>query len=234
MSGLIAALPMYDWPERHSEVDAEWAAIRDRLRGAGVSAPDELTRDIGDLYDFWRRPDLLFAQTCWGPMGDGLAELVQVVAQPSYDGIEGGQGEFYSSAIVMRRDSSSRNERAAALPLDLLRGNRLAFNVPDSMSGYIGLSRDLEALGESLAIFTEQVPTGGHRKSIRAVAEGRADVAAIDCLSWKLAQEYEPAANDLEVVGWTTKRPGLPFITAKTTPPDVVLALQGAVSQRLA
>jgi hypothetical protein len=36
MSTFIAALPMYDWPEVRPETDAEWAAIRDRLRKEGI------------------------------------------------------------------------------------------------------------------------------------------------------------------------------------------------------
>ena len=36
-------------------------------------------------------------------MEQGLAEHVVVIGQPSYDGIEGGAGELYSSAILMRR-----------------------------------------------------------------------------------------------------------------------------------
>ncbi len=234
MSGYIAALPMYDWPERHDEVDAQWAAIRDQLRAAGVDAPEALTRVHEDLLDFWKRPDLLFAQTCWGPMELGLAEHVQVIGQPSYDGIEGGEGEFYSSAIVMRRSHGVATrpppDRNALLPLVFMRGQRLAYNVPDSMSGIIGLTRDLEAAGERIDIFSDRVETGGHRKSVRAVAEGVADVAAIDCMSWHLAKLYEPAAKDLEVVGWTAKRKGLPFITAKSTPPEVVAALKAAVA----
>ncbi|MGB3500975.1 MAG: PhnD/SsuA/transferrin family substrate-binding protein [Mesorhizobium sp.] len=256
----IAALPMYDWPERRAEVDAQWAGIRDRLRAAGIDAPDALTRDFDDLHELWRSPSLLFAQTCWGPMEQGLADQVQVVGQPSYDGIEGGQGEFYSSALVMQRgvkglgftspierevaprsgagggDAAARHGghptpelRADLLPLDLLRNARFAYNGPDSMSGLIGLSRDLAAAGESLDIFSERIQTGGHRLSIQAVAQGIADVAAIDCMSWHLAQQYEPAARDLCVVGWTSPRKGLPFITAKSTPPDVVAALRSII-----
>lgn len=221
---MIAALPMYDWPERHDEVDAEWVVIRDRLRDDGIDAPEALTRVHDDLLDFWRRPDLLFAQTCWGPMELGLAEHVQVVGQPSYDGIEGGQGELYSSAIVMRRGEGA--PAAASIPVSLFRGKRLAYNVPDSMSGIIGLTRDLAAQGETLSIFSERIETGGHRKSIRAIAEGRADVATIDCMSWHLAKLYEPAAKELQVVGWTSLRKGLPFITTKGTPLEVAVALK--------
>ena len=59
-----------------------------------------------------------------------------------------------------------------------MRGKRFAYNSLDSMSGIIALSRDLEAMGESLDIFSERIETGAHRASIVAVAEGRADVCA--------------------------------------------------------
>lgn len=235
MTGLIAALPMYDWPERRAEVDAQWTAIRDHLRARGLDAPQQLTRGTGDLLDFWKRPDLMFSQTCWGPMEQGLDAFVHVVAQPSYSGIEGGDRQLYSSAIVMRRREIGKSsiaapsDGAAVLPLDLIRGQRFAYNVPDSMSGIIGVTRDLEAAGEDISIFSELVETGGHRGSIRAVADGRADVAAIDCLSWALGQEYEPPARDLAVVGWTARRKGLPYITASRTSPTVVAALREAL-----
>jgi ABC-type phosphate/phosphonate transport system substrate-binding protein len=83
------------------------------------------------------------------------------------------------------------------------------------MSGYIALKRMLKEQGADLDIFVDRIATGGHRKSIRIVAEGLADVAAIDCKSWHLALQHEPAANELAVIGWTPLRKGLPFITAR-------------------
>ncbi|TIX59554.1 MAG: phosphate ABC transporter substrate-binding protein, partial [Mesorhizobium sp.] len=35
MSDFVAALPMYDWPEMRSEVDAQWARLRDAFRQKG-------------------------------------------------------------------------------------------------------------------------------------------------------------------------------------------------------
>jgi len=101
------------------------------------------------------------------------------------------------------------------LPLSMFRERRLAFNEQRSMSGYRALKRDLEAMGESLALFAELIETGAHRASVIAVAQGEADFAAIDCKSWMLAQRFEPLAKDLHVVGWTARRKGLPFIRAK-------------------
>ncbi|TIW35555.1 MAG: phosphate ABC transporter substrate-binding protein, partial [Mesorhizobium sp.] len=141
---------------------------------------------------------------------------------------------LYSSAIVMRAGEApsigSPADGSPLIPLDILRGKHFTFNSLDSMSGIVGLTRDLEALGESLDIFSERSESGGHRASIVAIAEGRADVAAIDCLSWALAQRFEPAAEAVAVVGWTRRRKGLPFITARSTPEKIVVALREAVA----
>lgn len=263
MSELVAALPMYDWPEARDEVDAQWARLRDAFRRRGIDAPQAIVRRNGDLppvpggihdaqgkliapdpatlppdeLDFhrlWLHPALLFAQTCWGPMELGLSKHVQVVGQPSYDACEGGQGEFYSSALVMRSGEGpevrSPADGRALIPLDLIHGKRFTFNSLDSMSGIIALTRDLQAAREDLDIFSTRSESGGHRDSIVAVAEGKADVAAIDCGSWALAQRFEPAAQAVKVVGWTGRRKGLPFITAATTPEKTVRAMREALA----
>lgn len=263
MSDLVAALPMYDWPEVRDEVDAQWAGLREAFRQKGIDAPQAIVRRNGDLpqvpggihdaegrliapdpvtlppneldyHHLWLHPALLFAQTCWGPMELGLSKQVQVVGQPSYDAYEGGQGELYSSALVMRTGEGpqvrSPADGKALLPLDLMRGKRFTFNSLDSMSGVVGLTRDLQAAGESLDIFSSRSESGGHRGSIVAVAEGKADIAAIDCESWALAQRFEPAVQKVAVVGWTARRKGLPYITASVTPEKTVRALREALA----
>ena len=252
----ICALPMYDWPEIRSDVDTLWAELRERFLAVGIDAPQHLVRCNGDmpavpggirdaagnviapdpaslppeefdLATLWRHPQLLFSQTCWGPLlTTGLAEHVRVIAQPDYSDVEGGRGESYSSAVVMRRegkpDAAAPMDGLPSLPLDQLRGARLAFNEPHSMSGLLALRDDLAASGEGLEIFSDQVATGGHRLSIRAVAEGRADVATIDCRSWHLARRHEPCASSLSVVGWTGLRKGLPYIRAAALPQGIL------------
>jgi ABC-type phosphate/phosphonate transport system substrate-binding protein len=261
MSEFVAALPMYDWPEVLDEVDAQWARLRDAFRQNGIDAPQTIARRNGDLppvpggihdaqgaliapatlppneldfHKLWLHPALLFAQTCWGPMELGLSNHVQVVGQPSYDAYEGGQGELYSSALVMRTGEGpevrSPVDGGASLPLDLIRGKRFTFNSLDSMSGIIALTRDLQAAGESLDIFASRSESGGHRGSIVAVAEGKADIAAIDCESWALARRFEPAARKVAIVGWTARRKGLPFITARATPEKTVRAMREALA----
>jgi ABC-type phosphate/phosphonate transport system substrate-binding protein len=272
MSEFVAALPMYDWPEARAGVDAEWARLRDLLRGQGIDAPERLARrnadlpavpggirnaegavvapdpatlppDQFDLPTLWRHPKLLLAQTCWGPMELGLFDHVQVVWQPDYSAYEGGQGELYSSAIVMRRhspaapsgfpegDVQAPNNGKAFIPLNLLRGARFAFNSHDSMSGIMALTCDLQALGPE--IFSERIETGSHRASVSAVAEERADVCAIDCRSWNMIGRYQPdLAGRVQVVGWTALRKGLPLITAVGLPASVAQALRSILDGR--
>lgn len=260
----IAALPMYDWPERRDEVDAEWAEMRNAFCAEGIDAPENLVRcnadmpavpggirngegaivapdpatlrpDELDVVVLWRHPDLLLAQTCWGPMERGLSRHVQFVAQPDYSAFAGGQGESYSSVILMRAGSLPESvapsaDGNAVIPVALLDGRRLAYNSDESMSGIIALTQDLSAMGKDLSLFSQRVETGGHRASIVAVAQGLADICAIDCRSWALAQRFEPAARLLQPVGWTGRRKGLPFITSLTTPPLVVARLRSVLA----
>ena len=255
-TSIIAALPMYDWPERRAEVDAEWVTIRDRLRLQGVPAPDTLTRrnsdmppvpggirdDKGnliavdpavlppdglDLPTLWRHPALIYAQTCYGPMECGLCAHVTVIADPDYSGIEGGAGRDYSSVLVMNRtmapaailekgDVPAPSDGRATIEAATMPGLRVAFNERQSMSGYLALQKDLVSVGKDMQHFAAQIETGAHRISLRFVAEGKADLAAIDARSWALAKIYSPDVTArLMAVGWTSQRPGLPFITAK-------------------
>ena len=266
MSKFIAALPMYEWPETRAPTDAEWVRFRGLFKSAGIDAPETscaampicrrctavsataqgrviapdpatLPPDEFDFQTLWKHPKLLLAQTCWGPMEQGLAQHVIVVGQPSYDGIDGGQGEFYSSAMLMRRDAAANDVSSPAdglplIPLDLMRGKRFAYNSLDSMSGIIALTRDLEAAGENPGIFSERIETGAHRASIVAVADGNADVCAIDARSWDMAQRFEPRAAELAVVGWTARRKGLPMITSVHTPPEIVAKLRQVLGAR--
>ena len=197
---MIAALPMYDWPEVRAETDALWAALRDGLREGGFAAPEELTRG-GDPWSVWRSPDLVLAQTCGLPFAARLTGAVTLLGAPVYS-LLGCPAGTYCSEIVVRVD-----DKAQALAD--LRGRRLAFNMRESQSGWAALDAETAIA----ALTGELVETGAHRASIVAVAEGRADFAAIDSVAWVLALRHEPAAERLRVVHRTAPTPGLPYIT---------------------
>jgi ABC-type phosphate/phosphonate transport system substrate-binding protein len=129
------------------------------------------------------------------------------------------------------RRQASPDGGEAILPLEAMRGARLAFNAPESMSGIIALTRDLEATGEGLGLFAERIETGAHRASVVAVAEGRADVCGVDCRTWHLVQRFEPAAAKVEVIGWTARRKGLPYIASRYIPDEIIGRVQAVLIQ---
>ncbi len=68
--------------------------------------------------------------------------------------------------------------------------------------------------------------SGSHRRSVQMLAEGVADIATIDAVSWVLAQRYEPAAETLQVIGFSEPTPCLPMISG-------VSRYAGQISQSL-
>lgn len=197
----IASLPMYDWPEVVADTRAEWDYLR-----AGITGLPEVLTTPDDVHSHWRDPALVFSQTCWGPLSQGLIAVLDPLAQPDYSAFEGGRGPLYRSAVVMRHAANDDLAR-------LLAGRRLAINGYDSLSGYLALREDLRDDPAALALSV--LVTGSHRASIRAVAMGQADIATIDCRTWALALRHEPCAAALCVVGWTSERPGLPYVCSR-------------------
>lgn len=216
---------MYDWPEVRGAHDALWAAIAKRLAALGVGAPATLDRER-PADDVWLDPGLVLSQTCGWPFSTRLLEKVRIVATPVYE-VEGCAGPLYSSIIVTRRD-----ERAKQLAD--FRGLRFAVNTRDSLSGYVALAAALREAGVDLAGIA-WVDTGSHRASVRAVADGQADVAAIDAVCWAFAEKFEgEAVRRLSVLCRTPLRPGLPLITAGSRSDGELALLQGVLQDALA
>jgi ABC-type phosphate/phosphonate transport system substrate-binding protein len=208
MTGALAALPMYDWPELAPATDRLWATLRDALRAAGVAAPDALTRDA-DLMAGWTDPRLVLGQTCGLPFVRDLAGRVALVGVPDY-GVPGCRPGWYRSAVVVRGDDP-RAELAG------FRGARLAVNGRDSQSGWGAMLHHAAPLARERRFFGGVAVSGAHRASVAMVAEGAADIAAIDLVSWRYARAFLPEAARLRVLMLTDPSPGLPYIAAAGT-----------------
>jgi ABC-type phosphate/phosphonate transport system substrate-binding protein len=214
---MIATLSMYDWPEVRADTDARWALLRDGLREAGFDAPETLTRP-DDPFEAWLSPDLLIGETCSYPLVTALIDKVRYVATPVHDAPGCSRGT-YRSAIARRAPGHQIPAPAtggAAVTAASVEG-RQAANSSDSLSGYIALAGDGAHAGLQMPAANGISWTGSHRASIRAVANGDAEFAAIDCVTWALAQCQEPACEALYVAGWTAARPALPLITSSKT-----------------
>jgi ABC-type phosphate/phosphonate transport system substrate-binding protein len=202
---MIAALPMYDRPELRAETDALWAAIRDALRARGIQAPDTLTRGR-DPWSAWTDPGLVFAQTCGLPFRALLHDRVALVGTPDH-ALPGCPPGHYNSVIM------------AARP-DLPARPRIAINDALSQSGWAALHGWMQAAAIAPGPVTV---TGGHAASARAVAEGHADLAAIDAQTWRQLIRFDGADPALEIAR-TAPGPALPYVTAATQDPGPVRA----------
>jgi ABC-type phosphate/phosphonate transport system substrate-binding protein len=223
----IVSLPMYDLPEAAGATDALWRGLAEHLRRAGIEdVPGALTRHPS-LPAHWLAPDLLFSQTCGFPLRHVLKGRVRLVATPCY-AVPGCEGPSYRSLILVRAGSRFRS-------LADLRDSRAAFNARDSQSGYNAFRSVIAPLARDGRFFAEVVETGSHAASLEAVAAGRADVAAVDCVSIALFARYRrPVMREVREIGRTPSAPGLPYITSMDTGEDLLgrlrAGLQGAMA----
>jgi ABC-type phosphate/phosphonate transport system substrate-binding protein len=199
----LAQLPMYDWPEIATATNALWGAIRDAFNQRDIRAPTTLDRSL-PREQVWLSKQLLLSQTCGLPLVQTLGKRVKVLGSFEYEDIA--PAGAYHSVIIARADNGK--------DLASLRSKRVAINGADSYSGCLALKCAVAPFTPGDGFFSEVLVTGSHRESIRAVANGSADTAAIDCVNWQLAKHHDAAAKALDIIAHTPSRPGLPLITA--------------------
>lgn len=215
---MIATLPMYLRAENRSAHDVFWSLIRDHLRDAGIWAPDNLDHECA-IWNGLRAPSLLLGQACSLPFRSALHETLDLVGTADY-GLPGAAPGYYYSVFVVSKSA------AASTPEEHFSGT-LAFNARDSHSGWAAPQRFAASRD---ARFLTSLETGAHVESARAVAQGRADIAAIDAVSWRGIERWDASARDLAVIGRTEASPGLAFVTAKGGP---VAALREALTHAI-
>ena len=222
----VAALPMYDWPAVRHANDALWRRLAKALGARGLDAPDELERSR-PVAEIWRDGGLLLAQTCGYPFVTQLRDRVRLVATPCY-AVPGCHGSDYSSHIIVRRDE----------PVDALgdmAGRTVAINGTSSQSGFAALQASVAALHGPAPFFSAVRVSGSHLGSMRAVAAGEADLAAVDAVCWALARRDCPeVSGDLKSIARTAPTPGLPFVTAAARPDAEVAQIADALAECLA
>jgi ABC-type phosphate/phosphonate transport system substrate-binding protein len=146
----------------------------------------ELTGDWLDRLAELRAGRLHLALVCGGVVAD-CPELLPLVA-PVYLGES--EAVYWSEWAVREGD-----QRASWSEFG---GARVAVNEPESHSGVVHLKHFLRG-HEKPRFFDAVVETGSHLGSMQAVAEGRADVAAVDSHVW--ARMPVPGLRSLRRLG---------------------------------
>ena len=200
-----AALPMYDLDR--AAVQAWWLGLAAALRAEGLHGVPERLRWPADLERHWEEPALLLSQACGMPLVTSLVGRVSVVGAFRY-AAPGCTGIDYRSELVVRDDDDAR-------AVDDLRHRPAAFNDRRSHSGCNALRAMVAPLARDGRFFSRTLRSGSHRASLALVRSGRADIAAVDCVSLAALRRQFPAAwRGLRVLGSTAPAPGLPLITS--------------------
>ena len=215
---VLASLPMYDLEPLRDATDAWWQALAEAFRERGLEdVPARLDR--GDRHDHWSSRELLLSQTCGWPLVNAFAGRLRLVATPLYD-VPCSQGSDYCSLILVGRSSP-------VTELNDLRGLCAAVNGADSHSGYNALRATIAPHASAGTFFGDVRVSGSHQGSLAMVAQGTADVCAVDCVSFALWRDNVPdIIEGVRVLAVTRAAPALPYVTAAGRDDDEVEALR--------
>ena len=194
---------MYWRPELVDAHDRYWDLLHGALQDAGIDSPEHLTVST-DTFAEWLDPELVLSQTCGMPYRTQLHDQVTLVGTPDF-GVEGCRPGYYNSVFVVR----ASDERTA---MRQFARSTFAYNDQISQSGYAAPFHHIRPLG---FWFESQLRTGRHADSAEAVADGNADIASLDAVSWRLLQNHDAVADQLRVLEVTAQTPGLPYISRR-------------------
>ncbi len=152
-----------------------------------------------------RDPGLLIGHTCGYPLMTQLRDAVLPFCLPCFD-LPGVDGKLYCSQFVVPADSDIDSLRQC-------RGKAVAVNNSNSNSGMNVLRHALAKMGAAPGFFSHVEMTGEHLASLEAVAANRAQLAAIDCVTYQLVADRNPQlVSKLRVIGYSAQTCGLPFV----------------------
>jgi ABC-type phosphate/phosphonate transport system substrate-binding protein len=214
-------LLMYTAPEPIRLANERWISRilehlgHSRLNAASLSLPE-----------LWLSPDLLLTQTCGYPLMTLLRGQVRIVGRPRYELPDATAGN-HCSLILSRADDARKT-------LADFRGSRGVINSEDSNSGMNLLRQRLAPLHRDGQFFATLGISGAHRESLRWLREERADLAAIDSVTYAyLAQHAPEDVSGLRVVARSAFSPTLPFITVATATDEQIEQLRRVVNRAL-
>lgn len=222
----LAALPMYNVSPA---LASDWRMLlRHVLRALGGDGTGiRITEPGDDLHAFWRRNDIAISQTCGYPLMHGVREHVQLIATPHFEA-PGCDGANYRSVLITGRHASAQT-------LEACRGLRAAYNQDDSNSGMNVLRHAAAPFAREGAFFGSILRTGSHIESLRALAQGHADVASIDCVTMAFVRDHLPdLAQSVREIGYTAASPGLPLIASRAVPNTLIERIRVALSDAIA
>jgi ABC-type phosphate/phosphonate transport system substrate-binding protein len=212
------------------ELQHAWQALFNefrRLLDDGDQLDKNLVFDTGE--SVLRDPGLFVGHTCGYPLMRHLQDAVTPFCVPVFN-VSGVEGNLYSSRFIVAAESDIGSLAECG-------GRTVAINNRDSNSGMNVLRHAIAKLNPAAPFFASVVNSGGHLQSLAAVAEKRADVAAIDCVSFQLIEDRWPELTAaVRSIGDSVKTCGLPLVMPNANLPStdnqkILVALNKALQQ---
>ncbi|MBX7278137.1 PhnD/SsuA/transferrin family substrate-binding protein [Pseudomonas sp. ERGC3:05] len=221
MSDHYAELQMYVAPEAVQHANQRWLArIFERLNLTRRNA------DHLDLPSLWLSPDLLVSQTCGYPLITQLRGKVRVIGRPRYELDHSSHGEHCS--LLLTRNANPHTQLADFY------NSRGVINGHDSNSGMNLLRERLAPLQRDGRFFASVGISGAHRESLRWLREDRADLAAIDSVTYDYLARFAPQeVAGLRIVTHSAPSPTLPYIGPLSLSDEQVMRIREAMNLAL-
>lgn len=126
----------------------------------------------------------------------------------------------YYSDIVVRRDSPYRDFAD-------LRNASLAYNEPNSHSGFNILRHHLATLGETGGYFGRAIESGAHQKSLHMIANAEIDASVVDSTVLEAELAHAPwLHNEIRVISTLGPSPMPPWVMQKSLAPELRAGLR--------
>jgi len=221
MTARYAELPMYVAPENIAVANERWlGAIAQRL------SIERLPMTDLSLAALWQHPRLLLAQTCGYPLMTLLQGHVRLIGRPHYE-LPDARAGFHCSLILARADDPRQDLGAFA-------GCRGVINSPDSNTGMNLLRHSIAPYQRGGQFFSSLKISGGHRESLRWLRDGRAELAAVDSVTFAyLQRDAGHEVGNLRIVARTAGSPTLPFIAGLDVDADDGETLRSVMNETL-
>jgi ABC-type phosphate/phosphonate transport system substrate-binding protein len=223
----LASLPWYDLPEVRDATDTFWTCLANSLRKRGFDqVPEKLDREL-PFDQQWTSDGLLFSQACGYDVLLAYRSSLRLVGTPVYT-VAGCGRAYYSSVIVVRQDTKIEH-------IGELRGSRCVINSPTSHSGMNVLRALFTPEHQQGRFFSAVLHSGSHEASLSMVADGFADVASIDRVTYALIERYRPVAlRNTRVLCCSMRTPAPPYVTGSQMTDTQVEQIRQALTETLA
>lgn len=212
---------MYVAPAEVRQANEQWLTRVCRILGVGRERAE-----WPGLDSLWLAPQLLLTQTCGYPLMTRLRGRVKIIGRPAYELPYATAGNHRS--LLLARVGDGR------VSLADYSGSRGVINDDTSNTGMNLLRQRLLALRSGDRFFASVGRSGGHQQSLRWLREGRADLAAVDSVTFAYLSRF--AAQEvlgLKVVAVSAQSPCLPYIGSVNLSEQQQVGVREAMNQAL-